>query len=55
MDQEVIQSEKQKIIALVQSEHAGTVLNLLRTIANSKAGKLVGDSEYNTIVNAVAF
>lgn len=50
MDQEA-QSVIQKKIAFAQSEHVETVLLILKEI--SRQEKLVGDSEYETIVNAV--
>ncbi len=47
------QSIKQKIVALCQSEHVPAMLNMLKRV--STANKLVGDSEFSTIVNAVKF
>lgn len=45
------QSIIQKKIAFAQSEHVETVLLILKEI--SRQEKLVGDTEYETIVNAV--
>lgn len=45
------QSLKQKKIAFAQSEHIEAVLALLKECA--KNDKLVGDTEFETVVNAV--
>lgn len=45
------QSSKQKKIAFAQSEHIEAVLTILKEV--SRQEKLVGDTEYETIVNAV--
>lgn len=55
MDQEIQQSDKQKIVALVQSEHANTVISILKRIVQTNSQSLVGDNEFGTIVNAVRF
>ncbi len=47
------QSRNQRIIALAQSEHGATVVELLNYIAPRE--KLLGETEYATIVNAVKF
>lgn len=45
------QSIKQKKIAFAQSEHIEAVIVLLREACRQE--KLVGDTEYETVVNAV--
>lgn len=47
------QSIQQKIISLTQSEHAETVILILKRV--SEVNQLVGDTDYKTIVNAVTF
>lgn len=45
------QSTKQKKIALAQSEHASTVILLLKDIMDQSP--LIADTEFKTIVNAI--
>jgi len=45
------QSEIQKKIAFAQSDHIATVISLMKECAQQQ--KLVGDTEYETVVNAV--
>jgi len=47
------QSDKQKMIALATSEHAPAVVLLLKHLI--KPVPLLGNNEYETIVNAVKF
>ena len=53
MEDETIeqQSIKQKKIAFAQSEHIEAVIAIMRDVA--KHTKLVGDSEFETLVNAI--
>ena len=43
----------QRILALAQSEHAQAVVELLQHVMPRE--KLLGDNEYQTVVNAVKF
>jgi len=45
------QSTKQKKIALAQSEHAPTIILLLKDIMDQSP--LIADTEFKTIVNAI--
>lgn len=51
MDPEINVTLNQKKIAFAQSEHVEVVLALLREATTNQ--KLVGENEYETVVNAV--
>lgn len=51
MDPEINLTLNQKKIAFAQSEHVEVVLTLLREATTNQ--KLVGENEYETVVNAV--
>lgn len=53
MDEQIPQSKKQKLIALVQGDNSSTVIELIKMVIPRE--KLIGDNEFSTIVNAVKF
>lgn len=47
------QTLTQRKIALAQSEHYATIIELMRDITTSSKNPIIGDTEYKTLLNAI--